>query len=271
MKSILCTIFIVFPLYFAKGQTLKPMIINGKEATSIDSVSLSTIAIQMPSTANGIVQYSHCTAFVVKENILMTAAHCLAYLTDKSGVQAILSLAPQFGPDDGSQKRITLTDFRINPNYHGDNTGVYNDIALIKLQSNLPSYYRVLNFDFDLDSTLIAGQSLVVAGFGSTADFGQPDPLPPLLRFASAPFVGGNNSSFQDSDQLLIDQSKSGFCNGDSGGPLYFQSNSKLTPIGIVSHVTQDASGKWTCKSIGAFTRISFFKNWILQALFELN
>ncbi len=271
MNLIFCLIGFVLSVQTANAQAIRPKIINGQDADSQDPVSKSTIAIQMPNLNNGVMQYPRCTAFVIKENVLMTAAHCLAFLSDKSGVQAILALAPKFGLDDGKQKRISLSDFRIHPDYYANDSGVYNDVALIKLKESLPSYYQVLNFNWDLDSSLAAGQDLIVAGFGTTIDFEQSDTLPPRLRFTGVPFIGGDKNPFQDSAQLLVDQSKAGFCSGDSGGPLYFQSGMQLTPIGIVSHVTQNSNGNWSCKANGAFTRISFFKSWILQALSELN
>jgi len=205
----------------ALAQKFGPQIIDGADAKPESIVSRSTIAIQMPQKQDGTWSYPHCTSFMIGKNLLMTAAHCLAFLSDKTTVHAILSLDPKFGADAGGQTRIGIADYRLNPNYYADNSGVYNDVAILRLKSDLPDYYIPLKINWNADQTLVKNMSLIVAGFGTTSDFGQPDDLPPRLRYTNVPFVGGNKSDISSSDQILVDQTQAGFCSGDSGGPLY--------------------------------------------------
>jgi secreted trypsin-like serine protease len=250
---------------------VSPLVFNGQDATLSDDVSKYVVALQMPNFENGEVRYYKGTAFVVGPDLLMTAAHNLFYLNDKMTVETILDLEPKYGVGDGSQTRIAIAGYRIHPDFLSDNTGTYNDIAIIKLKRPLPSFYKSLQFKWNADVSIFAGQAITVAGFGITTDFNQPDSKPKRLRFSSVPFIGGNGDTIISSDKVLVDQSKSGFCAGDSGGPLLANIGGEVTPIGIIVHIFQNQDGNWSCATRGAATRISYFKKWIEEAIVELS
>ncbi len=250
---------------------VSPLVFNGHDATISDDVSKYVVALQMPNNEDGEVHFYKGSAFVVGPDLLMTAAHNLFYLNDKKTVETILDLEPHYGIDDGTQPRIGIQDYRIHPDFFGDETGTFNDIAIIKLKKPLPNFYRSLPLDWNADNSIVAGQPITVAGFGITTDFSQPDPNPKRLRFSNVPFIGGNKSTFISSDKVLVDQSKSGFCAGDSGGPLLANIGGQVTPIGIIVHVYQNQNGNWSCATQGAATRISYFKKWIEESIVELN
>ena len=84
-------------------------------------------------------------------------------------------------------------------------------------------------------------------------------------------FIKSIDSSIEISDEILVDQSQKGFCAGDSGGPLVLNQNNKNTAVGIVTHIFQNTQGEWSCKTKGAFTNITFFKDWVELTIKELS
>ena len=271
MKHFLFTGFLVtaFSISTFSKPIFLPNIINGIDAIEADSISTQVVALQMPNIeSDGSVRFYKGTAFIIGDDLLMTVAHNLFYLADKSKVEAIFALKPNYGLDPIGQLRIPIENYKIHPDFYSDSSGAYNDIAIIKLKNKIPNYYKSLQFDWTL--ILKADTLLTIAGYGVTTEYGQVDPKAKQLRFTKAPLIGGNQADLNASDKIIIDQSKSGFCGGDSGGPVLVETQNGLVPVGIVSHILQSSNGDWSCRYQSAATRITYFKDWILKSVAEL-
>jgi secreted trypsin-like serine protease len=112
----------------------------------------------------------------------------------------------------------------------------------------------------------------MIAGWGSTS---KKDPSSPVLKETKMPILEDGRcrqlatTNFDYKNQLCTGHQRGGtdacfggweICNIDSGGPLFTTGDDgKVILVGLVSH-GGGCSGHWTI-----FTRISRFKEWIIQ------
>ncbi len=260
-------------------------IISGRDVLAKDPIASSVVAIYNTKSHN------LCTATLIANNIVLTAAHCAP--SKASDVKIIFSLdidkvlnAKEQSPL--KELILTATDFKVSPNWDPNNETVQfdtGDIALIKFSGSLPKGYLPAKF---LENTgdLKIGASVTVAGFGvNFVDMEEIDPKKyrnldgeiesgevacsgkgrgnygscfkidksgdGLLRTTSAPI------SFIHETEIRLNEKKAGTCNGDSGGPAFIQKAGTLYLFGVTSR------GSELCNEDGVYTNALFYKSWI--------
>ncbi|KAH0515013.1 Granzyme B(G,H) [Microtus ochrogaster] len=198
---------------------------------------------------------SHCGGFLVEDNFVLTAAHCMG-----SAMRVTLG-AHNISIQEETQQTIPVAKAIPHPGFN--NKTITNDIMLLKLEWKAlkTEYVRPLSLPW-LKIRVKAGDVCSVAGWGSMAPNGK---LSNVLQEVQLAVQKDKEceSCFQDNYNKTIEicvgdpKIKRASFSGDSGGPLLF----KKAAVGIVSYGDEDGSAPHV------FTKVSSFLSWIRKTM----
>ena len=272
MKKIIIAFLLVLAGYasaFAQGVT--PRIVGGVESGAADYPWMVAL---LDANEPDVFQAQSCGGTLIRPNVVLTAAHCVADLEKLSdmdvavGVYDLSEVKPE--------QRIPLSRIIIHPGYNPET--IDNDIALLRLarSSTAPTVTLV---DPVTMNSLDGYMPLTVVGWGAKADPG-PDwsvepYFPKTLWEAEVDYIVPDICSDLLEGELTGNMLCAGVvtngavtggrdsCVGDSGGPLLYEYNSSLFQVGIVSWGLGCAlPGK-----PGVYTRVANYGDWINRAL----
>uniref|UniRef100_A0AAY4CDI1 Peptidase S1 domain-containing protein n=1 Tax=Denticeps clupeoides TaxID=299321 RepID=A0AAY4CDI1_9TELE len=191
-----------------------------------------------------------CGGFVVSEDFVMTAAHCLKWGQ---------SLEVLVGASDLSKhktgKFVTVNVYHIYPGYKKT---LENDIALLQLSEKLKFTKSVQPIPIPKKKEDIKAKSVcMVAGWGAKKTNG---PVSDLLHQAEVTIVKRDqcNKAWKDiTPDMLCTAGGAGFCQGDSGGPLVCKGKA----AGVVSFNERNNCHKPNLPNV--YTKISAYLKWI--------
>jgi V8-like Glu-specific endopeptidase len=186
-------------------------IVQGRLVTAQDNgpEKLSTVGL------------SGCTGTIIARDLVLTAAHC--YQNSVQGGYVLFGM--KFNGRE--RKIIKIAGATVNPDY----TGSHNDVALLKLASDIPAGYQAVKL-LPTSLALNPGDTVRQAGYGSDNSrnsFG-------TLRTVDSRYQGRNRRG-----SLSVRNGTTAACSGDSGGPLYVQKNGEWYTAGITSTAYMDA------------------------------
>ncbi len=207
-----------------------------------------------------------CGATIIKENYLITAAHCVESLNAndifvKTGITNL---------DESGQTRL-VSEIIVHPEYEYEIHN--NDIAILRLSKPLTLSEKVKIIPYATEADKIAGRvdPGVVAktsGWGQTGIINDPNKF--LLKTVNVPIVSLElaNGPLSYDGTLFESMLPAGYaeggkdaCQGDSGGPLVVPDATGTGYIlaGVVSFGRNCAKPNF----YGIYARVSYFEDWI--------
>lgn len=235
-------------------------ITRGRTATPADGLREMVVRVE---SAQG----ELCTGVLVREDIVLTAAHCVlvdtryqVYVVDPSMQQRSVRVT-------GSVLHQTFRE-GIRPR---EQPGV--DLALLKIERPLGPDFAPL--PLDRVAAARAGDDVTIAGFGTTG-FGEKRTAR-TLRLTYLAVIGearlGNTMLMAADPERLGERPGAGACQGDSGGPLLSGNPGDYRLVGIVSWSSGafTGAGEAACGGLTAVTPVVPHVRWIETAIRQLD
>ena len=234
----------------------------------------------------------YCGASILDSQHVLTAAHCLYDGEGNLNEDYLIytSVVPQMENEseflDGTVDVIRASEFYVHSGYidssSDDSTSWPNDIAIIKLAENMnisSNDYTNRASQTDAIDYRVDGTEFIAIGHGLTETGDEETLLQTTLQYQSEDYCDFDN--LNDS-QLCMSGTydsttnvRNSTCSGDSGGPLYWDSNSTTSDSESSSNYVQVGitSYGWTgCYNASSddtsvFTEIADYESWITSVL----
>ncbi len=222
-------------------------IIGGKSVRASDPIKESIVGLL------DIRQGALCTASIIAEDVLVTAAHCA------EGNAADLRI--KFGLLVSEKNLRSVDVIRVSPLWQKNKNAQQNtgDLALIKFSGGLPNGFRPAQL-LPSSRPLKNNETAILAGYGLSD--GNSSTGAGRLRVVEIPI---SNARFSTSE-VLLDQTKGiGACHGDSGGPAFIKVKDELQLWGVTSRGS--GTGGNDCSGYSIYTRIVPYAHWINSTL----
>jgi secreted trypsin-like serine protease len=228
-------------------------IIGGSDSDGNEEFAKTMAAVF--NTAQG----SLCTASILSDTILLTAAHCV------DGPSS--SLRVVFGPDiRDPQTRIIqkVEEYKVSPLWPFRQSEELNtgDVAIVRYSGGLPVGFKPATLLTDV-SKLANGTTVLLAGYGQSN--GVTGTGSGRLRYVE---VAIEDNKFSESEVLLDQRQGKGACHGDSGGPAYVKVDGKLLLWGITNRGINDPRND--CSVSAAYASVLFYASWIQRTAAQL-
>lgn len=234
MLRLLSLVFILgcFSFQSLANSKLIPLVNGGEKVHSDDPIAKSTVMLETDA--------QYCSATIISDNMLLTAAHCISenepwVLIHFSGLEGALS-------------RSASRSLR-HENYQDLQDTTRNDIALVFFDGGLPEGFLPVTI-LPADKALDIDDELQLAGYGAGGPQGT------LAK------VKLKVNAFLDANRLIkfAQTAQKGICHGDSGGPAFKIVNNRLYLAGVASYANE-----LDCNGYSVYTRATNFIEWILQ------
>lgn len=265
------------------SQKDKSQIVNGHVVDDL-AVNPYNSVVGLYDTKEGFL----CTGTLITSSTVLTAAHCI----EKKGRNLIVIFGKDaydiadhtFDPDYAAQFR-RATGVLVHPDYDYSGQKEYeiNDLALVYLEGELPDGFSPAEMS---DSVPEIGQIVSMVGYGvSQVDMDPFDGrrVPNIYTLIEQGSVYCSDETFEHCFKLdfsgdgilratetpdimnvletefVVNETKSGTCSGDSGGPVFKIKDGHYFIAGITSR------GPVTCNIDGVYTRVDSFLPWIID------
>jgi len=205
-------------------------------------------------------QRTGCTGTAIAQNLILTAAHCVAP-DERYGVFEAGASRRSRPNSVASIERHPLFD--LETAFAGRETA---DVALLKLAE--PLTRRMTPAPFATREYFPIGERFIVAGYGITEQaaggYG-------TLRAATLMVVRHTASgALRLADPTTRGEMAGlGACNGDSGGPVLDESSGRLALVGVVSWATDPRRGAG-CGGLTGVVPLPHFRDWLIEASMKL-
>lgn len=227
-----------------------PMIKGGENVEPDSLVAMSTVAI-------GTEARMHCSASIIAEDILLTAAHCIP--GPNSRIQEVTTIYFGVETDDPVEIR-EISEVLPHPGYlengfDPNNPEDLNDIALVIFEGGLPSGFQVV--DVPEEFVFQEGDTGLLAGYGvdNNKVSGTLKQIERVVEVAD----------FGETEVMFTQTDTEGACNGDSGGPAYNVTSSGLELMGVANRV-----GNHKCGEYVIYAKPQAHWDWIIDSVEEL-
>lgn len=237
LSSMVFSLSLSFIGFQASAQSTE--IVNGEPVKLSDNYAKHTVALGESELM--------CTGVLIAPHFVLTAGHC------KDDVQ---HGKIYFGTDKSNFISRRVVSATRHPEYctNGDcgtlSSVDDHDIAVIQFEGEIPAGFAPV--EVASKSLLGAGKTIHLAGFGANEHGAYED----ILKATQVPF-----DQFVGETEFNTIETKSGSCNGDSGGPAFIQNNGKLLVAGLTSR------GDGPCRRLGIYTMVESYSSWIHEVM----
>ncbi|XP_067300147.1 granzyme B-like [Pseudorasbora parva] len=229
-------------------------IIGGKEAKPHSRPYMASLQIN---------KYHKCGGMLIREDYVLTAAHCLnsSAFSGQDNFEIVLG-AHNIKQDEKSQQRIKVIKYIRHPMFQRNKEKNYSyDIMLLKLKTKakLNKFVKVMPL-LKKNETTPANGKCSIAGWGYKKP--KADPSNVMLE---VPLKLQDNSKCKEmwqqyfnSERMIcsVSDGKHAFCQGDSGSPLICNTKAQ----GIASYTLDECTNKAYPQT---YVKISYFLPWI--------
>ncbi|KAL3289479.1 hypothetical protein HHI36_022902 [Cryptolaemus montrouzieri] len=210
-----------------------------------------------------------CGGSLIDDIHILSAAHCVAHMSSWDVARLTVRLGDHNIKTSVEVKHIEKKVKRVVRHKGFDGRTLYNDIALLTLDSPVTFTHQVRPICLPSAGNDFAGTTATVIGWGSLRENGpQPSVLQevniPIWRNSDCRLKYGHAAPGGIVDHMLCaGQAAMDSCSGDSGGPLMVNTGHKWTQVGIVSWGIGCGKGQYP----GVYTRVEKFLPWIYKNL----
>jgi len=215
-------------------------IVNGRPVVATDLYAKHTVAV-------GPADEPQCTGVVIAPHFILTAGHCADAI--EGGVVLFGLDYAKSGTTSRKIKKITLHPSYCDSCSGSVSLGDTNDLSIVEIEGELPA---------DFEPIALAAKSLVIhqapvhlAGYGANENYDYET----IMKVTEVPVNLVGTSEFS------TDETKSGSCNGDSGGPAFIMDGGKMLLAGITSR------GDSYCRAMGVYTIPAAHDAWIQSVI----
>lgn len=246
-------------------------IIGGRGLGAGNDLSSSTVLVKHTKSDGSILT---CTGTILSDSTVLTAAHCTSMFGKSTSVAFTNNTYCAFAAADHLSRPVTET--KTHYNYKVGTSSISNagyDLALMKFSGGLPKGFKARDLPKQSFQP-VAGEKLVIAGYGWTDEYGLSSGDLQYKHMNTEKIVSSFhmalvNRTLQVNKAVMVEQYEGGVCSGDSGGPLYVQTEKGLVLIGITSmgvdNRTKNVDSKRPCMGISLFTDVRQHLDWIYE------
>jgi len=222
-------------------------IINGTQDTSAEHKAVVAVYDN----------YALCTGTWIGSNVVLTAGHCVSSRTMQVGFGNNINYGMTWR---------TVTEKKVHPQYSATAYSIVNDIAMVRFSGSPPAGTNPIPHLPEALGVTTAdiGTMLTYVGFGQTSASGGTTGVKMVmtndLRWVCTNSGGcGYPAGY---NTICEDQTPSGICSGDSGGPAIILRNNQEYVAGVASYTGQN------CAEFGCSTKVdeydeSFIRDWV--------
>lgn len=263
-------------------------ILGGELADTDFQKAHGIVLLVIQTVEDGKEQQSICTGSLITHDIVLTAAHCV----DSLGLQYVAALFTTNAFQQVADENVRFAvNFVYHDKYNNAEQGVWNDIAVLKLDSPAPADYELAVLPTaETIKNLTVGSALTFSGYGITTpvlrefkrdENGQviigEDGYPEIVEFPTEGSgilrLVGNivvTDITADHKEISFDQSNlKGACHGDSGGPALLQlQDGSYIQVGVTSRGTNFLGN---CNEGAIYTGVYGQLEWIESAVNLMN
>ena len=234
--------------------TTDSAIIGGKEVQGNDTIGESIVAVYDAFLGQ------LCTGTLLKDNIVLTAAHCVGVFTDDMYVFFETEITDNSKPYQVD--KVEISPIWSTRKHEKTDKG---DLALLRFVGKAPAHKRPAQLlTYTKFRNLPAHAEVDVAGYGlndGVAEMGAG-----TLRSVKVNIADKN---FSLSEATLDQRDSRGTCHGDSGGPAFIELGGRYYLWGVTSRGVDDIEND--CDQFAAITHIYSHKTWISRMIQKLS
>lgn len=241
-------------------------IINGERVKERDTkASRSVVLFEALNSSGSVV--SICTATLISNRSVLTAAHCLDKNKNPSLTGFRLAFTSSRTALGSTGEKRTGVKFVAHKDFKVTKVALTSDIAIGFFTGGIPEGYTISDYEKDPQADH-KSKTVTVYGYGKTKEHGRGIIVGGAGKLHRTQLkIGTNFFAMPDQYEIFEKDNSSFICSGDSGGPQFLSENGIVKVIGVNSAVHGDKT--WTgdieCKTKSTATKVGYFSPWIAE------